>query len=139
MPLPKNVNKGGRPTTANLNRVLPWQSVRQALEIPGTSKGLPETVTCPLCRGVWLPIRSEITYGSIAVAAAGPATASIWFVRSGALTRGRFEAVRGYRLSDQRASYLNQGRAEQYERIGTDKAPRVPRFPGTCCRISTIG
>ena len=51
MPLPKNANKGGRPTLADLNRVLPWQSVRQALEIPGTSKGLPETVTCPLCRG----------------------------------------------------------------------------------------
>ena len=52
MPLPgKNVKKGGVPTLANLDQVLPWSAIRQALQIAETSSELPEVVICPLCSG----------------------------------------------------------------------------------------
>ena len=52
MPLPgKNVKKGGVPTLANLDQVLPWPAIRQALQIAETSSELPEVVICPLCSG----------------------------------------------------------------------------------------
>ena len=117
MPLPKNAKRGGRPTLANLNRVLPWQSVRQALEIAGTSNGLPETVACPLCRGALTayPLGENVWLHCDGCRWTGDGldlACQVWGLDAPAALK-RFEAI-GYPIS---ASYLNQGRAEQYERV----------------------
>ena len=139
MPLPgKNVKKGGVPTLANLDQVLPWPAIRQALQIAETSSELPEVVICPLCSGALTayPLDTDPSNSSVLLAG-GPATASIGLLRLETRRLGHLTKTRNHWFCS--PCPLSQPQTSRAIRANCPDTPGgVPGVFVTCRRISAM-